>query len=57
MKKYKVSRAEFYTERLENYKWSYLDNYICSKGESAEFPLEEVTFHYALLCEKLNDIF
>ena len=41
MGKYEIARAEFYTERLENYKWSYLDNYIVTKGESVEFPLEK----------------
>ena len=30
---YGVSWVDFTSERLENYKWNYLDNYICMRGE------------------------
>jgi hypothetical protein len=37
---YGVSWVEFMSERLENYKWNYLDNYICMRGEG-DYDLEE----------------
>ena len=37
---YGVSWVEFMSERLENYKWNYLDNYICMRGEG-DYELEE----------------
>ncbi|KAH9414857.1 GATOR complex protein depdc5 [Dermatophagoides pteronyssinus] len=38
---YGVSWVAFTSEKLENYKWNYLDNYICLRGASAEYPLIE----------------
>jgi hypothetical protein len=37
---YGVSWVDFTSERLENYKWNYLDNYICMRGEG-EYDLQE----------------
>lgn len=36
---YGVSWADFISEKLENYNWNHLDNYICTKGEP-EFSLK-----------------
>ncbi|XP_068246692.1 GATOR complex protein Iml1 isoform X2 [Palaemon carinicauda] len=41
MSSYEVSWVEFRTERLETYRWSHLDNYICFRGESSDYPLIE----------------
>lgn len=38
---YIVSWVDFVTERLENYNWSYLDNYICLRGGDYEYELRE----------------
>ncbi|XP_076057838.1 GATOR complex protein Iml1 isoform X2 [Oratosquilla oratoria] len=38
-KNYEVSQVEFLTEKPENYMWNQLDNYICFRGESPDFPL------------------
>ncbi|KAF7490231.1 GATOR complex protein DEPDC5 [Sarcoptes scabiei] len=38
---YGVSWVDFNSEKLETYKWNYLDNYICLKGDYAEYPLTE----------------
>ncbi|KAI5731066.1 hypothetical protein M8J77_004068 [Diaphorina citri] len=35
---YGVSWVSFNTEKLESYKWNYLDHYICMRGDS-DFPL------------------
>lgn len=34
--KYIQSWVHFKSEKLENYSWNYLDNYICARGESFE---------------------
>ncbi|XP_069956473.1 GATOR complex protein Iml1-like isoform X3 [Cherax quadricarinatus] len=41
MSSYEVSWVEFRTERLETYMWNHLDNYICFRGESPDYPLIE----------------
>ncbi|XP_071550419.1 GATOR complex protein Iml1 isoform X2 [Panulirus ornatus] len=41
MSSYEVSWVEFRTERLETYMWNHLDNYICSRGDSPDYPLIE----------------
>ncbi|KAK7069287.1 GATOR complex protein depdc5 [Halocaridina rubra] len=41
MSSYEVSWVEFRTERLETYRWSHLDNYICFHGDSTDYPLIE----------------
>lgn len=38
---YGVSWVDFATELLENYNWSYLDNYICLRGGEDEYELRE----------------
>ncbi|CAH1800397.1 unnamed protein product [Owenia fusiformis] len=38
--KYDVSWTEFSNEKVENYNWNYLDQYICTRGEG-EFSLME----------------
>lgn len=38
---YGVSWVDFITEQLENYNWSYLDNYICLRGGESEYELRE----------------
>lgn len=30
---YDVSTSQFKNEKLENYNWNYLDQYICTRGE------------------------
>lgn len=42
MSSYEVSWVDFRTERLETYMWNHLDNYICFRGESPDYPLIEV---------------
>ena len=39
---YDVSWSEFFNEKLENYNWNYLDQYICTRGEG-DFGLMEVS--------------
>ncbi|OTF73684.1 DUF3608 domain-containing protein [Euroglyphus maynei] len=38
---YGVSWVAFTSEKLETYKWNYLDNYICLRGASTEYQLIE----------------
>ncbi|CAG0888714.1 unnamed protein product [Darwinula stevensoni] len=38
---FEVSTADFVTEKLENYKWNYLDNYVATRGDR-EFRLTKV---------------
>jgi len=38
---YDVSWSEFRNEKLENYNWNYLDQYICTRGEG-DFGLMDV---------------
>jgi hypothetical protein len=50
---FEMSVTKFETEKLENYKWTYLDNYVCTMGES-DFPLTEVTsvaFFFEVDCD------
>lgn len=42
MSSYEVSWVDFRTERLETYMWNHLDNYICFRGESPDYPLIDV---------------
>lgn len=37
---YGVSWVDFTSEKLENYNWNYLDNYICTRGESEFYELK-----------------
>jgi hypothetical protein len=39
---YEVSGVNFTTEKLENYHWNYLDQYICTRGDT-DFFLYEVS--------------
>ncbi|XP_021373105.1 DEP domain-containing protein 5-like isoform X1 [Mizuhopecten yessoensis] len=39
---YDVSWSEFRNEKLENYNWNYLDQYICTRGEG-DYGLVEVS--------------
>jgi len=41
---YGVSWVEFAGEKLETYKWNYLDNYICSRGDSDYQLIEGLKF-------------
>ena len=38
---YEVSGVNFTTEKLENYNWNYMDQYICTRGDT-DFSLHEV---------------
>ncbi|KAJ6644516.1 GATOR complex protein Iml1 [Pseudolycoriella hygida] len=37
---YEVSGVNFTTEKLENFPWNYMDQYICTRGD-ADYPLQE----------------
>lgn len=45
---YDASSTEFFNEQLENYNWSYLDQYICTRGE-ADHGLADVSASTLLL--------
>ena len=38
---YDVSWTDFNTEKLENYNWNYVDQYVCTRGED-DFGLMDV---------------
>ena len=38
---YEISGVNFTTEKLENFNWNYMDQYICLRGDS-DYPLQEV---------------
>lgn len=38
---YEVSGVNFTTEKLENFNWNYMDQYICTRGDT-DYPLQEV---------------
>lgn len=38
---YGVSWVDFSNEKVENYNWNYLDNYICLRGDEEEYELRE----------------
>lgn len=38
---YEVSGVHFTTEKLENFNWNYMDQYICTRGDT-DYPLLEV---------------
>lgn len=40
---YEVSGVNFTTEKLENFNWNYMDQYICTRGDM-DYPLQEVYF-------------
>ena len=40
---YEVSGVNFTTEKLENFNWNYMDQYICTRGDT-DYPLQEVRF-------------
>lgn len=44
---YVVSRVTFFGEKLENFNWSYLDHYICIRGER-EYGLKETLKYWRL---------
>jgi hypothetical protein len=44
---YDVSWTDFKNEKLENFKWNYVDQYICTKGED-DYELTAVST-YALI--------
>ncbi|KAG4066905.1 hypothetical protein HA402_009007 [Bradysia odoriphaga] len=37
---YEVSGVNFTTEKLENFNWNYMDQYICTRGDT-DYPLQE----------------
>ncbi|XP_058067307.1 GATOR complex protein Iml1 [Anopheles bellator] len=37
---YEVSGVNFTTEKLENFNWNYMDQYICTRGDT-DYPLHE----------------
>lgn len=39
---YEVSGVNFTTEKLENFNWNYMDQYICTRGDT-DYPLQEVS--------------
>ncbi|XP_076434608.1 GATOR complex protein Iml1-like [Babylonia areolata] len=41
---YDASSTEFRNERLENYNWNYLDQYICTRGEADYGLIESLKF-------------
>lgn len=41
---YDVSWSEFKNEKLENYNWNYLDQYICTRGESDYGLIESLKY-------------
>lgn len=45
---YEVSGVNFTTEKLENFNWNYMDQYICARGDK-DFLLQEVHFNSASL--------
>uniref|UniRef100_A0A2R5L6X3 DEP domain-containing protein n=1 Tax=Ornithodoros turicata TaxID=34597 RepID=A0A2R5L6X3_9ACAR len=44
---YGVAHVTFYSEKLENFNWSYLDHYICIRGER-EYGLRETLKYWRL---------
>jgi len=38
---YEVSGVNFTTEKLENFNWNYMDQYICTRGDLVDFQLTE----------------
>lgn len=52
---YEISGVNFTTEKLENFNWNYMDQYICLRGDS-DYPLQEVRnfFNDTLFCKRKN---
>lgn len=44
---YETSKVYFFSEKLETFNWSYLDHYICNRGER-EYGLKETLKHWRL---------
>lgn len=42
---YEVSGVNFTTEKLENFNWNNMDQYICTRGDT-DFMLQEVSFDF-----------
>jgi hypothetical protein len=40
---YEISGVNFTTEKLENFNWNYMDQYICTRGDT-DFMLLEVSW-------------
>lgn len=38
---YEVSGVNFTTDKLETFNWNYMDQYICTRGDT-DYPLQEV---------------
>lgn len=51
---YEISGVNFTTEKLENFNWNYMDQYICLRGDS-DYPLQEVS-NSRVFSIKKNDI-
>lgn len=51
---YEVSGVNFTTEKLENFNWNYMDQYICTRGDT-DYPLQEVILHPIIIA--INRIF
>lgn len=45
---YEVSGVNFTTEKLENFNWNYMDQYICTRGDT-DYPLQEVCLTFYIL--------
>lgn len=41
---YEISGVNFTTEKLENFNWNYMDQYICTRGDT-DFMLLEVSLN------------
>lgn len=53
---YDVSTSQFKNEKLENYNWNYLDQYICTRGEG-DYGLLDVGSLYIYLMYKRLECF
>lgn len=47
---YEVSGVHFTTEKLENFNWNYMDQYICTRGDT-DYHLVEVLLSMLLPCQ------
>lgn len=52
---YEVSGVNFTTEKLENFNWNYMDQYICTRGDT-DYPLQEVSSNLNNLLYGFNEL-
>lgn len=45
---YEVSGVNFTTEKLENFNWNKMDQYVCTRGDT-DFELQEVKFLHIII--------